>query len=208
MPEIIGRARCRQKDQFQRLSRRWNTVAGDSFQRVAEATLGTADSGHTWQEYVGTAYVISEGKARLEFTGAAGSNQGPADVFHGDADVTARVYWTKGATTARVGLCFRSLGDGSFLCFVWETGTTWRVQSVTAGGAVTTIASNTAGPSVTTGDRYELKVVTSGNSITGYVDGTSVISTSSATNNTSQRHGIFAFDGAGHLFDNFRCLRN
>lgn len=217
MAEILGRGRSRVRDLYRRFSRRWNTVAADSFQRVAEEGMGIADTGHDWamtSTSTTQQWVVRGGAARL-ITATSGITH-LASVFVGASDMRVSARITIGATVTSfgVGLLFRVLGkaagDWDGLFFSYAGGTTWHIGRIIDGGtpSLSSLASTAAGPSLTAGSTYRFEVAAVGDDIEGFVDGASVLTHTTTINQTNMRAGLLVRDGSDHLFDAFRVHRS
>jgi hypothetical protein len=216
MAEILGRGRSRVRDHNLRFSRRWNTVAADSFQRVAEEGMGIADTGHDWamtSTATSQQWVVRNGVARLISATAGITHLASVFVGYSDMRVSARITIGATVTSFGVGLLFRvlgkSAGDWDGLFFSYAGGTTWHIGRIIDGGtpSLSSLASTLVGPSLSAGSTYRFEVEAIADAIEGFVDGTSVLSHTTAINQTNMRAGLLVRDHDDHLFDTFRVHR-
>jgi FtsP/CotA-like multicopper oxidase with cupredoxin domain len=203
---FLGSVRGRRQSLYRRWARRWATIVVDSFQRINEDTLGSADTGHDWRPYVNSAdWVIRSGKARLRVTTAGNKERCRVQSGLSDGTVRARIN-VNNVTLQGVGISFRETVTNNCWTFAYKGGTSYQWTNWNGGTLITSTA--VSGPALTAGQSYELKVVMSGNQFSGYVDGTQVGATqTSATNQTETIHGIFSDGIKETLFERFVVLR-
>lgn len=154
----------------------------DSFNRADNASsLGTADSGHVWTAINGT-WGIASNQGRCVST----TTDPVAVVETGASDVT--VEFTLAAIDDG-GVAFRVADNNNYLEAQLNAGPSrvqvWRKQS----GSFTQLASVALGTAPANGD--VIKVVLIGSSIEVFRNGVSVLSTTSAFNQSVTRHGIY-----------------
>jgi hypothetical protein len=186
-------------------------VAADSFSRISEASLGTAETGHGWRAEAGTAgnetfwALDRDGKAGL-WIGGTNENFW-ADVWVGYDDAVIKVQIEIGTITAPgVGISFRNNSAGTTgVAFTYAGGTEYRIVSFT-GNTNSTLKSQTGGPTLSSGQTYTFELQVIGSSVTGFIDGTQVISHTTGAGAGNFRHGLFIRDDDDHRFDNFRCF--
>ncbi len=112
-----------------------------------------------------------------------------------DAIITADVRFTD--VNGTVGLVFRFTDTNNFYAFTISSIATilWKVSG---GVAASGTLPRYHGPDLF----YRIKVIMAGNVITATVNGTELITTTDAFNNTATKHGIYASQGPGYI-DNF-----
>src|SRR5947209_3345164 len=116
MPVLIAPVRGHLQKHFRRWSKRWSTVAADSFRRIDSLGLGPADSGHDWLERSnpsGTRWEIRGGHARSPDDSGTGTDFW-AYVALSSADVRIRTrILVNGIGTRGPGIFYRAYDDGS-----------------------------------------------------------------------------------------------
>lgn len=175
------------------------------------AADGTAISGRTpspvnvpgnnWAAALGTAVWTIQGN-KASKTGGGGHNLMVVSAADADVTITADVTVVNSAERQGVGL--RATDVNNF----W--GVTWRNTNVVElvernGGTLTVRAS--AALTLTPGSTYEFKVIASGSTITGYVNGVQYVTYGSATlNQTTTNHGLYAGSTGLPTWDNFKVF--
>jgi Concanavalin A-like lectin/glucanases superfamily len=202
----IGNVRSRRQQKAKRLARRWATIVIDSFKRINDDSMGSADTGHDWRPYLNsTDWVIRGGKARLRVTTAGNKERCRVQSGLADGTVLARIN-VNNVSLNGVGISFRETVTSNGWTFAYKGGTSYQWTNWNGGTLVTSTA--VSGPALTAGQSYEFKVVMNGNQFSGYVDGTQVGATqTSATNQTETIHGIFSDGIKETLFERFVVLR-
>jgi len=162
----------------------------DAFNRADNSSsLGTADTGQTWTALNGT-WGIDTNKARNYSPGT----QAFATVDTGSANITAQLVVT-GGTSSGGGITFRAVDLNNLWFTECDSGQMllYRVQS----GSYTQII--TGMPAVSSGD--VIQVITQGNLITIFRNGSQVGQTTQSFNNTATKHGLRDYGGAIRLDD-------
>lgn len=169
-------------------------IVGDSFTRGnSSTTLGTPTTGPAWSAVVGT-WGIASNTGYLATSGGA-LNLATLEAGFG-ITVVAKVTLSTVATGA--GLAFRATDIENYWRLVAQASDYALIRR--SGGADTTIG--TGGSTPANGD--VLLVVLAGTSITCYVNGTQVASTTSSVNQAVTKHGLAATSGAtAARFDSF-----
>lgn len=141
----------------------------DGFNRPDSATsLGTADSGQIYEPQGGSVWGIAAGKA---YTTSATSVTVLAETGLNNGEFTGKITFGAGGTLP--GLVFRALDNNNRLGIFLDTAANsfqlWKADA----GSSTTLASSsqTLDPDIA----YTVLVVANGTSITGYLDGTAVL---------------------------------
>jgi hypothetical protein len=169
-------------------------------------TNGTALTAHVMDKGLG--WTNASGTFQIQ-SNQATPNAGGFDVATTDAsaaDCTVEVDYTDNGTSHDndAGIFFRS--DGTYLGYVfWQNSAAgWQLTEVTAGPTYNSRGS--FAQALNPGQKYHLKVVLLGQSITCYVDGVLAVSYSGALYQANTKHGIHSFMGAGYStsFDNFQ----
>lgn len=159
------------------------TDIDDSFDRSDSDDLGTADSGQTWQSQFAEIGIASNEAASKDLHISLGHAVIDAD----SADVTIECTLSTLGNQGNAGIVFRwSSFEDLWAWFI--DGDTATVQLVRyADAAETVIGSET----ITKSNGDTLKVVTSGDSIECYHNGTLEVSTTDATYQTAEIHGLW-----------------
>lgn len=168
----------------------------DTFTRADTTSgMGTSNTGQTWNEITGT-WGISSNQAYLP------SGVGQAVIDSGKADATIQVTWIAAALgTQRPRLIFRCTDANNYWFIDPVDANTLQLYKNVAGGS-TQVGSN-ATHAWASGD--VVKVVTSGNSISVYINGVLAIGpVTDSFNASATSHGIGVIsNGASLRFDDF-----
>jgi hypothetical protein len=161
-------------------------IVQDSFNRVdSSTTLGTADSGQTWQALSGT-WGITGGKAY--------STTANTDI---SAIVESNISDLKVSALLRnnnASIAFRVIDSNNYLtALISPTEDKVKLYSKSS-GSFSLLAEITNILNIDTD--YTLSITANGSSITVNLDGVEIISHTSTFNQNATKHGLRAFDGA------------
>ena len=201
---------------YQDLSRRWQGVAADSVTGTDSDRLETADTGHYWYKWSGSADVPEPFRrsgghilpvTALTVAGWAGLPMGLADVY-----IQAR-YTHLDSSEEGAGLCFRVDLDGNGWIVHFEDDDHWWVSQIalntTADPYVATITHwedlGASGAPVA-GVRTTIRLSLYGLTLKFYVNGTQIggTVTLSTRGQNASIHGIFAHGNNVNAWDNVR----
>lgn len=172
------------------------TVVSDTFTRAdSAATLGSAETGQAWTANAGT-WGISSNKG---YVATAGGANDIATVNAGVADCSVQVTITAGAITGQ-GVILR-LTDVNNYVYCFASDSTHLVIGTDVASSFNTLANQAY--SWSSGDT--LKVVLSGQSVSAYVNGALITSTTTSVNQSATKHGLLstAAAAATSRWDNF-----
>lgn len=166
----------------------------DSFNR-ADGPIGLADSGQAWTTLSGT-WAIS-GNAMQCVT--ASGNRDMIAIDLGRSDVTAQVKVL--TVLAPQGMALRIVDNVNYIGVVNNANTTYVIFRVQANTA-TALATST-GVTPAAGD--VLKAVLTGSTINVYLNAnaTPILTATETFNQTATKHGLYARNTTGVLFDDF-----
>lgn len=156
--------------------------------------------GNTWAILGTGTWTIQSNRASK----AGGGGNNLAVINAADADVTLTCLVTVANSAERQGLGLRASDVNNF----W--GLTWRnanlIEIVERNGGTLTVRASAA-LTLTAGSSYEFKLIASGASLTGFVDGVQYVTYGSATlNQTNTNHGIYVGSTGAVAWDDFKVL--
>jgi len=158
----------------------------DSFNRINSAlTLGTTDTGHTWQYLSTGVWGIAANQAYNPTNSV--TNKDAAVVQSLVSDCSVQVTFATHVSSMRVGFRYTDLNNGFIVNDEGSQYVLYRLQS----GSYTSIGSTTL---ITPTNGDVIKVTLSGSSITVYVNGVSKITATDTFNQTATLHGIASND--------------
>lgn len=156
-------------------------LVSDSFDRANAGALGTSDSGHLWTEYGTGDWAINTNQAA--FSGGASDN--PVTVDAGTADVDIRCTLTViEAVSDATGLSGRVTAANAWLRLVHADDVVYLQKN--DAGSISTLGSG----AFIRANGTILRLVCSGNTLTGYANSTQIASVTDAFNNTTTNHGL------------------
>lgn len=177
----------------------YTTYAADNFNRADSSSLGTTPTGgYAWtslavKTYTAVTWSILSNALKGAFT--SGTTEGL--LYVDDAQANGRIKATM-ATMGDLGLAFR-ISDGNNFWMLWTggavAGTTYKLMKFVA-GAYTTVVTTTKNSAP--GD--VLEVAFNGSTITAYVNGSQVATTTDAFNSTATKHGFRGSPASGASF--------
>lgn len=170
----------------------------DNFNR-ADGAIGTpSDGGSAWVQESGT-WAISTNRAHESAVTAQAvcSLQSSASIV----DVQATMLEAGGLDSGACGLVARVADDSNYLLYIPDG----RLYKKVGGGF--TLMAGFASTTISNGDVLKLSVDGS-NLITGYNNGSSIISTTDSAGSTNTKHGIRTHNESGWYFDTFSITDN
>jgi hypothetical protein len=172
-----------------------STRGSDTFTRTdSSSSLGTATVGGTWSALLGTWGVSSNAAYR-----SSAGTSGLAVLDVGVADFTATVNVTP-AAGKQAGLVFRCVDSSNFLMVIVDLGVNKAVYYSNVADSYATPAG--FGPTLTGSSPYAISVTCSGTTVTGSVNGTSVMSYTETNFSSATKVGLWVSD-SGCTVDDF-----
>jgi lysophospholipase L1-like esterase len=164
-----------------------NFAVYDYFNRPAGGTLGMASNGQLWTPQGAATATIQAGKAKLTAGGTVLVESGLFDLEY-SANIVP-------AANAQSGIVFRAVDDANRLGLFANTTSNAVELFITKAGTTTSLTAN--GFTFAAGREHELRVKLKGNLVTGFVNGTQVITHTLSAGNEGTGTKIGFRSGAG-----------